>query len=536
MTDHVDPDLAEGLGPEVADVLGAWAELHDRYYQLDYWLVNGRSRAPVAVVTETDLRRVAIAQLVLKVLTVSSGGIRDLEYGRHLRAVEQAGSFARHLSRFVHEAIPAGTKRWITFQSVAGETLGNSEVLTVLLRRMLGISTDPEPTKAAPLTCDPPTFAAACARVVRGVLNEWAGPPFTPPGETWDLPHFFRQHIFDQMDEGGRLHGWADRHQGSYLSLPGESTLLPNPFAVARGEFFDPAVVVRPLIGRTHGDLHTDNALIQVRPTIEPSAFYLIDTALYEDSGPLTRDPVHFVLYVIARSMEAIAPAQHAPLIDLLLDPPSGPAHLLPGWLAMLVRQTDAEAIAWVRPSGLEDRWRSQTLLSIAACALLFLGRSSTPEKDKPFFLRLAARAVARFADTEPRRARPTGAGQDSDAGRPSDGTRRVAWIGWLCREYPHVRTAAGLRGWEDEAEQFRDDALGGLDRTDDLTDFVRRLGGPTPDPRFGTSGSEGQPVDEAYLCPIELCPRREQRPPGGPVPVCHLTRDQPRRMRSSLG
>ncbi|WP_121159894.1 hypothetical protein [Micromonospora pisi] len=74
----------------------------------------------------------------------------------------------------------------------------------------------------------------------------------------------------------------------------------------------------------------------------------------------------------------------------------------MPEWLSLLIRRVDAEAVAWVRPSGLEERWRAQHLLSLAACALLFLGRSSTPETIKPFFLRLAARAVARYAETEP--------------------------------------------------------------------------------------------------------------------------------------
>ncbi|MEV4121651.1 hypothetical protein [Micromonospora sp. NPDC049645] len=534
MTENVAPDLAAGLGTQVAAVLNDWAELHDRYYELDHWLVNGRSRAPVAVVTETDLSANSTVLLVLKVLTVDSGGLRGLEYRRHRQAVAEAGRFARHLSRIVHEAVPVGTDRWITFQSVAGDTLGNSEVLTVLLRRMLNIPAEPESVQTAGVECDPPTFAAACAALVRGVLHDWAGPPFSPPHESWDLPTFFRRHIFDQLAPGGRLHPWALRHQGRYLQLPEERHPLPSPFAVARGEFFDPELVIRPLVGRTHGDLHTDNALIQVRPSIAPDAFYLIDIALYENRGPVTRDPAHLVLYILARFLEqSVVPAHHGLLIELLLDPVGTQADQLPRWLTMLIRQIDDEAVAWIRRSGLEKRWRAQSLLSLAACALLFLGRSSTPEASKPFFLRLAARAVARYAEVEPdavpaRDPVPTvGASPTGD---------QLGWIDWLCREWPQVRAAALARDRVAEAEAFRADALGKLDRADDFVEFVRELGGPEPDVRWGTRGREGQPEEEAYLCPIDLCPRRERRAPGGAVPVCHLTRDDQRRLRSSLG
>ncbi|WP_121159895.1 hypothetical protein [Micromonospora pisi] len=74
------------------------------------------------------------------------------------------------------------------------------------------------------------------------------------------------------------------------------------------------------------------------------------------------------------------------------------------------------------------------------------------------------------------------------------------------------------------------------MDRADDFVEFVRELDGPEPDVRWGTRGHEGEPADEAYLCPIDLCARRERRTPGGAVPVCHLTRDGQGRLRSSLG
>ncbi|HLS75730.1 MAG TPA: hypothetical protein VK083_02920 [Nocardia sp.] len=393
-------ELYRGLDPTVAAVLAEWAEIHGRHYELDRWLVNGRSKQPVAVVRETELRTDATTVLVMKVLSARDSAPPNLEYARHRTAEVQAPDFAaRHLSEFVHDAVPVPGQQWITFQRVAGKALENTEVLTVLLRRMLGLTEAVEPLSARPVTCSPEMFAEACGAIVSGVLGGWANRPFLPAGEKWDLATFFRRHLSDQLAPGGRLAGWADRHQGESLELEGEPRPLPNPFAVAAGKLFD-AAVVSPVIGRCHGDLHTDNALIRVRPSVDVDEFYLIDTALYESKGPLTRDPAHLVLYIVARVMEAVStPSQQSALIELLIDPVAGPAHLVPGWLAALIRRVDVAASDWVEDSGLGSVWREQACLSLAACALLFLGRTSTREIDKPWFLRLAARAVARFAE-----------------------------------------------------------------------------------------------------------------------------------------
>lgn len=392
-------ELYRGLDPDVAEVLTQWAELHDRDYSLDRWLVNGRSRQPVAVVRETDRDTRTTTMLVLKVLTSPSGSVRDIEYARHRQAEREAPDFAReHLSTFVRDAIPAPGGRWITFQRIAADSFHNTEVLTVLLRRMLGLVDEVEPAGTSEISCSPETFAHACQAIVAGVLGEWAGPPFIPAHEEWNLATFVRWHIFDQPQPGGRLADWAQRYSSDTVRVDGESGPLPNPFAVAAGRLFAD-VAITPLVGRSHGDLHTDNALVRVRPQVDTSDYFLIDTALYDSVGPLTRDPVHLLLYIVARSMEAIStPSQQAALIDLLIDPVHGPVDLVPGWLSALVTGIDATTLAWVEHSGLESVWREQTRLSLAACAMLFLGRTSTRDEDKPWFLRLAARALAEFA------------------------------------------------------------------------------------------------------------------------------------------
>lgn len=531
MTEHLDGPLADGLDPDVADVLRAWAELHDRYYTLNHWLVNGRSRQPVAVVRETDGGAKKTTMLVLKVLTARNGSVKDLEYARHRTVVREASAFAeRHLTTFEHEAIPAPNQQWITFQRIAGDGLERTEVLTVLLRRMLHLADEAEQPDTRRVTCDAPTFAGVSRSVVGGVLRGLAETAYIPPNTDWTVATFFRWHLGDQLEPGGRLHDYAKRHQGDEIVPAGETRALPNPFALAAGRYFDASVTVAPFLGRCHGDLHSDNALVQVWPTIDPGRFYLIDTALYESEGPLTRDPIHFLLYIIARSMEVVrTPTQQAALIDLLLDPVSGPTHFLPGWLALLVQQVNEEAVGWVESNGMAPQWREQVYLSLAACAMLFLGRTSTPDEDKAWFLRLAARAAEKFVARHPR----DNAAMPRQRTEPSQATR--TWIGWLCLDRTEMEKAADRLGRLDEARAFCERARSGLDVKEAYQEFVRQIGGPDPEVRWGGRGDEGESEPEEYLCPLELCDRRERRAPGGPKPVCTLNREGPLNLRSSL-
>ncbi|WJK33086.1 hypothetical protein [Solwaraspora sp. WMMA2065] len=533
MAAHVDPAFGEHLKPEVFNVFSAWAEQENHSYRLERWLVNGRSQAPVAYTTETDREMRKARRLVVKVTTVPDGKAAASEYRRHKKAIKEGGDFAaRHMSIPVNHSVNCPERQWITFQTVAGDDLESTEVLTVLLRRSLGVSHQSESNTAARVFCDSQTFAQACANVVAGVLGDWNGQPYQLDHDPWTVDGFLRRHIFDQMEPGGRLHSWAQRFQGTEMTLDGEPGPLPNPFAAAQGRYFSPELRIYPIVGKAHGDLHTDNALIKVRPEIDDTAYYLIDLSLYENAAPLTRDPTHMLLYIIARILTGEEPKyQQDALIELLLDTHHGPRDRVPGWLPQLIDHLERACDAWLQGSGLRPAWTEQRLLSIAGCAMLFLGRTSTPEPLKPWFLRLAGKALAHYASmhrdhvasaSQTRAAAPHGADND--------------WIAWLCRDLPEFADAAHAAGHDDDAEGLKAAARSGLDRKDDYLSLVRKLGGPEPgDPRFGTKGAEGRSEPESFVCPLNLCPRRDQRAPGGPIPTCHLNREGKIRLRSVL-
>ncbi|WP_147317708.1 hypothetical protein [Streptomyces spongiicola] len=442
----VDAALAAGLDASAVEALRETAAVNDLDYKLDRWLVNGRSRATVAMVFENDRRMGRSLRLLLKVPATDDTGIRltKTEYALHSRAYAEASAeFAKaHLTKPAREPVRLGGGRFLTFQHVAGDDLESVEVLTVLLDSVLGTPSE----ETAGTACTSAEFAGICGTLVSGVLGGWNGRPLTARGEL-TVAEFLRLHIQDQLEPGGRLHALSREHRTDLIEIAGESRPLVNPFALARGALFGDRRLVRALVGRTHGDLHTDNALVRVRPAIDAAAFHLIDLALYESEGPVTRDPAHLLLYILARRMDTLSASQREALLDYVLAPDERLAGRLPNWLVEVITSLDRAFLGWLEGSGLQPEWRRQRLLSLAGCAMLFLGRKSTNREDHPWFMRLAARAADRFA------AMPGVPAPDPDAAPPVaerppawrslPEPLPVTWLSGLLRPRTAARTAA---------------------------------------------------------------------------------------------
>jgi hypothetical protein len=386
----VTPELAAGFGEPAATALAEIAEATGRVYELDRWIGNGRSRARVGIIWETDRRAGSTRRLVLKRTAAGDPVERLAEVARQGSAYAEApAGFARaHLARPVHEAHRVPDGGWLTLAEIAGDDVESFTELTVLLNAMLDGTAEPG--------CDAGTFARACGAVVGGVLSGWAGRPRIAR-ERFTVERFLRTHVLDQMAPGGRLHDLSVEYSRDEIEVPGETRLLPSPFALARGTYSGRTPLIPALVGRCHGDLHCDNALVRVSPVIDGTDFRLVDLTLYEPDGPVTRDPAHFLLYILARRLDVLSVTQQSVLIDVLLAHERADTRLLPTWLEDVIREIDDASHAWLKGSGLQPEWRRQRLLSIAGCAMLFLGRTSTPREDRAWFLRLAARAAAAF-------------------------------------------------------------------------------------------------------------------------------------------
>ena len=519
MDDRIDLRLRERLGAPAADALAELAALRGLQYRYAGWFVNGRSTANVAAVYAVGAG--ATRKVMLKHDMADSSRLHLAEYARHHDARREATEFAeRHLIAPVGEPIRVGDGTWITFQEIAGGSFQDYRVLSALLAgvpqaKVSGV----DPGLVSP--CDRDSFAAVSAAVVRGLLADWAGKP-----ELVEMPvaDVLRRHLQHRLDPGQPLHAEASRWPEPWLTLPGEPHRLPNPFALAnQSELTAGRAPVPLVVGRAHGDLHPENIL--VRSEVEPGDYFLIDLSRYESDAPLTRDPVQLVLTILDRTMDERTDEQRDLLLDLLVGGSTAGRDLLPRWLPEFVDRMRDVQLDWVRPYGLVDEWRQQTLLSLSACALMFLGRPTTGPVHRQWYLRLAARAAAAYLGE-------TGGARDSRGPEAATNvmTRSAADSGravaQLCANLPALRAAADRRGLRAEVESLVVRARLNHDIAADHLALLHRLAQGDEDVRHGLTGfGGGHPVvGEVFTCRLQQpCGREVRRSPGGTRPRCSL-------------
>ncbi|ADP79498.1 ATP-binding protein [Pseudofrankia inefficax] len=393
VVDRLGAELAAGLGEPAARALTEWAAQEDTRFRLDRWLVNGKTNAVLAVVEENDDLAERARKLVLKLDRVPAGDAGTSEYARARRAIKDSPEFARvHLAAPVRGPVRVGDGTWLAFQEIAGHDPTDYRVLAALFAGMLGSALGTS-DGVDPVTCDPATFVATCRRLVDGVLVEWARQPKT---EVCTSQHFLRAILGNRLAPGQPLHRLASELPRDRIDLEGEPESLPNPFALAMGAA--PGPTLSMLLGRCHADLHSQNVLVRVNPAIDAADYVFVDLAKYESAGPLVRDPVHLVLYVISRAMPTLSAHHRDVLLDVLVRPanaPDGRGSFLPLWLGDLVNGVWETGESWIREFSYGPEWRQQRLLALLACALIFYGRESTAEDVRPWFLRLAARCAS---------------------------------------------------------------------------------------------------------------------------------------------
>jgi hypothetical protein len=524
----IDAGLAAGLPEPAAAALREWARQSANSYTLSRWYTNGRSTAVVGAVLEhrphADARKI-----ILKLDTARDTGHAESEYARQLHAVHETPAFAAaHLVEPVREPVRVGDGYWFTFQELAsgaptGVGLADLVVLGSLLDAVRG--------QAAPAPCDAETFAEVCAEIVGSVLADWAAPRRV---RDLSVAEYLRLHLGDRLTPGGALHHLAAGLTGPSIEVPGEHAPLPNPFALAAGPGPDPDRRVPALVGKAHGDLHVENILVPVRPALSAAGYRLIDLSKYSSQAPLARDPVHLVLHLAARTLPELSLPERGALVEVLLDPSSRLGDLLPHWLRLLVVRVHAAAEAWA--GSLVDEWRAQRPLSVLACALMFVGRRSTPDGSRDWFLRLAGRAGARYLGTAP----PPGLSRAGTVHRlggpprvppmltaPAGASRD--WVARLCENVRALRPLAEHRGLGARLLTLvtaatapgDPDPVAGWDRQ--LDQLMWELGVDSARVSI-PGGAAGRPIlAERYRCPLGRCPRTASRPPSGQVPRCHL-------------
>lgn len=366
------PEVADRLGPDVADALADWAGLNDRTVRLllPFWLPPGQGHtgAVLAALEVAPPPRVVI----LKVLPQ---GAHRREPGIHTRALRLSppGFAAGHLVEQAFAPHPSKNGGALMFQGVAGGGLREAVPLSALEGQQ---------------------FADTCEAVTRGVLTEWNTAAKAP--ERGRSSAFLRQELHSGGTGTGELEAWRRRAGLSGAHEPwfdAGDRHLPNPYFLVEGhpELPDPEVSI--LSGLTHGDLHLDNIVVPVRRGVAAGDTYrLIDLGAFRAEGPLSCDVAMLLLSALEPVVrEPLPQVQRQALLDHVVDPRPEHAERLPPDAVRRVDcvvETAADVMAqWQEP------WRDQLLLSVVAGALTFTTFSGLTPESRDWYVLLAAHA-----------------------------------------------------------------------------------------------------------------------------------------------
>jgi len=151
--------------------------------------------------------------------------------------------------------------------------------------------------------------------------------------------------------------------------------------------------------GNGHGDLHPGNILVPsaARPggaSEQFDEYYLIDLSSFDNNRFLAIDPAHLMLSLANERLSELFPGQRDSLRELILDPAEADAGNLPSGIAGAVRAiSQVGRDLYDGPRRLFEDWYQETLLAVAGCALLFVGRNRDVEI-RFWFLQLGGMAI----------------------------------------------------------------------------------------------------------------------------------------------
>lgn len=337
---------------------------------------NGGTDAKVCVVDRHDQLEHFSQRLVLKLDRFTGTDFGTTEYARHRQATQKSQDWAdQHLAKLVGSPISAGDGWWLTFQSVAGD-LDQFSVLGSLMREL---------HDGAETSCTSAQLVDIYEAVINGVLGDWVEKPKIA---YLSVPDLLRAHLDYRLAEGKPLRKLLDSGPEPLLKL------LRDPSLTAGVELAVP-------VGSSHGDLHVENVLVRLRPTVVPADFRLIDLANREDRAPLGRDPIHLLVHMINLSLRYLGTGQRAALRRVLLDPGSDRRDQLPTWLRDIIIRTYGAAERWIEPSGFGSEWRRQRPLSLYVAALMVYARRSTRPEDKQWLTELILESADTFLGKE---------------------------------------------------------------------------------------------------------------------------------------
>jgi len=215
-------------------------------------------------------------------------------------------------------------------------------------------------------------------------------------GQPPTFADFIRQSVGGALSSRGSVYRWAEardllaEHARSIRFRDG--VVCPNPLYLANADSPAGRHRLDVLTGRSHGDLHLGNVLIPdiggLQPTVD--RFQLVDLDTYQPHGPLTTDPVFFLLSGVAHCLTNVPAHRWDAVRSAVLRPTQAGSSDPPFDLVSSVSAATTRTIRDL-DDGLTGDWTIQFLLSTLAGALTFTAFCNLGPRRRAWFFRLAA-------------------------------------------------------------------------------------------------------------------------------------------------
>jgi predicted ATPase len=349
-------------------------------------LVGGWSGAAIYLVSVSSRDSGRVEHFVLKLDHVNPKARSD-ETTRHSRAVSQApADFARrHLPDIAFERVEDEGAIAI-FYSIAGQSLHHYRTLSSY-ERQSQLETIFSVTNDVLLTEWNAELTFEQALHPQTLLERWLGFRLKPDAS---IERFLRDVSHVDPDTAGLLV---------------EGQIFPNPLAYARqAERWGATRPIDVIIGFQHGDLNTNNILVQFSGDGEAiEGYYLIDFALFKEGLPLLFDLRYLEMSYLILHMSKVSTGKRFDLVTHLadadvLDPDRAPLEL--AGAAAVIRSARIAFDRWARqshPSLFDDLWGQYWLAGVGA-GLAYCHKYALPDEARLAGLLYAAANLKRYA------------------------------------------------------------------------------------------------------------------------------------------
>jgi hypothetical protein len=378
----LDPQLSREFPAGALESLDHWCQNTRTRIELVDFLHGGKTTAAIAVVRVYDTA--GVTRKVLKYCPSPEGGV-SLDARQYEDAETANKKFAdAHLAK-LDKFILDGRDGVFLLMEWRGGGSRNYGPLTSLLDRQ--------------------TLGDACRAIVKSALIDWQADRRPQQNRGSVIAHGILQEIAGEKCQPDRsLHKIArDLGITDADKLKANGETFANAFrAVSQSKGFADFHTAG-IRGNGHGDLHPGNILVpsggRTGIAEQFDQYYLIDLSSFDDNRFLAIDPAHLMLSVANERLSELRPRQRDQLRELILDPEADAGSLPIGIAAAVRAIIQVGRDHYDGPVGLFEDWCQETLLAIAGCALLFVGRN--PDLDtRWWFLQLGGMAIDKVHDS----------------------------------------------------------------------------------------------------------------------------------------